>query len=249
MSADIDKLAHILHKSKMSVAFTGAGISAESGIPTYRDDDGLWKKYDPDKCVSIQGFMNDPRYYWTYFREVRYPCFKKAKPNNGHKALSDLEKMGKLDCVITQNVDGLHQEAGSKNVIELHGNTRVFYCLDCKKEYSIDEAYIRLEKGGIPHCDCGGLLRPAVVFFGEPLPITAFNRAKEKAERCDVMMAIGSSLQVYPAAGLLPLAKERGALVAVIDKKPVQGYDLNIVGPAAEVLPKIVDAVRKYGKE
>ena len=247
MPSDIETVAQLVVEAKRMVAFTGAGISAESGIPTYRDTDGLWTKYDPNKYASIDYFLHDPSYYWRFFREVRYPLlFEKAMPNPGHLALAELERRGPLCCVITQNIDGLHQEAGSKRVIELHGNTRIIRCLECMNELTAEKAYALTETQLPPPCPaCGGLLKPAVVFFGESLPEQAVRDAYDEAEICDVLLAIGSSLVVYPAAHIPVRAKECGARLVIISTEPTAMdsiADFVIHDKAGSILPIIAES-------
>ncbi len=215
----LDRLKELINSSTYLVVFTGAGISSESGIPTYRGDDGVWHKYDPEKYANISYFLKDPSYYWNFFKDVRYPVLKKAKPNKAHICLASLEEKGLLKTVITQNIDGLHQMAGSKNVLELHGNTRTIYCTTCKQTYSIEEIYKKVEKDQIPpKCQCGGILRPDVVFFGESLPFEVLEKAREESLKADLFMVIGSSLVVQPAASLPLLAKENHAKLVIINK-------------------------------
>jgi NAD-dependent deacetylase len=212
IAADIKNAQHM-------VAFTGAGISAESGIPTYRGEGGLWTKYDPNLYAHISYFRQNPSYYWNFFKDVRYPMLKEVKPNKAHLALAEIEDIGNLKTVITQNIDGLHQEAGSSSVIELHGTTRIIICMDCSKEYRMDEVYMKLEKQVPPLCSkCNGILRPAVVFFGEMLDPKTINRAYEEAGKSDFFLAVGSSLVIYPAADIPLRAKQTGAKLAIINK-------------------------------
>jgi len=216
-----DELRQIVSQAKRLVAFTGAGISAESGIPTYRGENGVWHKYDPAKYASISYFFQDPQYYWRFFQEVRYPALRGAKPNRAHMALARLEENGLLRAVITQNIDGLHQLAGSRRVLELHGNTRRISCLDCKKRYTMDEVYRQLEVQLPPACSaCGGSLRPEVVFFGESLPTAVLEEAIEETRQCDLFMVVGSSLVVRPAASLPVMAKQQGARLVIVNKEP-----------------------------
>lgn len=215
----IKAIAQDIKNSKNIVAFTGAGISAESGISTYRGEKGLWSKYDPNIYANINYFYQDPTYYWNFFREVRYPLLKKAKPNKGHLALVELEAKGNLKAIITQNIDGLHQEAGSSSVIELHGTTRIIRCMNCSQEYSMDEVFSRLKAENPPLCsECKGMLRPAVIFFGEPLVPQTLQLALKEADNCDFLLVVGSSLVVYPAADIPLRAKQRGAKLAIINK-------------------------------
>jgi NAD-dependent deacetylase len=226
------------------VAFTGAGISAESGIPTYRGEGGLWTKYDPSKYASIEHFSRNPSYYWSFFKEVRYPILKKVKPNKAHLALYEMEKTGNLETVITQNIDGLHQEAGSSFVIELHGTTRTIVCVDCSSKYTIEEAFAKLEKQIPPLCsECTGILRPDVIFFGEMLNPQILRNAYDEAGSCDFLLAVGSSLVVYPAADIPLRAKQAGAKLAIINKgsTPLDSVaDYVIDDAAGQVLPRIV---------
>jgi len=248
MHADIERVARLVGEARHIVAFTGAGISAESGIPTYRDAGGLWYKYDPNKYANIDYFLQDPSYYWQFFREVRYPLlFEEAKPNPGHLALAELEAHGPLRCVITQNIDGLHQEAGSQRVIELHGNTRIIRCLDCSKEYGAQRVYQLTETHMPPPCpDCGGLLKPAVVFFGEQLPEEAVRQAYDEAESCDLFLVVGSSLVVYPAAHIPVRAKECGARLVIVNKEPTVMDDMAdaiVHEEAGTALPHIAETL------
>jgi len=244
----VKALASDIKKSKYIVAFTGAGHSAESGIPTYRGESGLWGKYDPSIYANINYFLQDSSYYWNFFRELRYPLLMKAKPNKGHLALAELETMGKLKAVITQNIDGLHQEAGSSSVIELHGTSRIIYCMNCAQEYSLDEVFSILEEELPPPCrNCQGKLRPAVVFFGEPLAPLTLQSAYEEAEKCDFLLAIGSSLVVYPAADIPLRAKQRGAKLAIINKDPTSLDDMAdyvINDEAGKTLSRIIQILK-----
>lgn len=240
----IKAVASKIKNSKDIVVFTGAGISAESGIPTYRGEDGLWSKYDPNIYANITYFHQDPSYYWNFFREVRYPMIKKVKPNKAHQALAELETTGYLRTVITQNIDGLHQEAGSSSVIELHGTTRIIYCLNCSHEYSMDEVFSLLEVQIPPLCsECKGQLRPAVVFFGEALNSEILRLAFEEAENCDLLIAVGSSLVVYPAADIPLIAKQGGGTLVIINKQktPLDVMaDYVINDEAGRILPQII---------
>jgi NAD-dependent deacetylase len=238
---------HLMRSASRIVAFTGAGISAESGIPTNRDTpDGLWTRYDPDKFANLDYFLRDPSLFWRFFQDVRYQAIKTARPNPGHRALAALERTGRLKAVITQNIDGLHQEAGSREVIELHGNTRVIGCLSCGATYTMDEIHRQLRTQLPPPCRrCGGRLKPQVVFFGESLPEHALQRAAEWVDDCDLLLAVGSSLVVYPAAFLPEQAKRRGARLVIINKTPTRAdavADAVLRAPAGEVLPRLAEA-------
>ncbi|MEF8824307.1 MAG: NAD-dependent deacylase [Desulfohalobiaceae bacterium] len=213
-------LRAMLESSSHLLAFTGAGISAESGIPIYRGADGLWNKYDPNKVADADYFFHNPAYYWQFVRDVRYPALRDAAPNQGHRALAELERMGLLKALVTQNVDGLHQDAGSENVLELHGNTRRIRCLDCGGGYVLEALEDRMRGEMPPSCpDCGGLLKPDVVLFGESLPEGALQEAVRQSRSCDCFLAIGSSLVVQPAASLPMMAKQAGAGLVIVNKE------------------------------
>lgn len=239
----ITKLSEIISNAKKMVAFTGAGLSADSGIPTYRGAGGLWSKYDPSKYADYDYFLQDPSYYWRFFKEQRYPMLRDAKPNAAHFALVELEKQGILIQVITQNIDGLHQLAGQSNVCELHGNTRQIVCLGCRKKLPMDEIYSRLETELPPMCQCGGVLKPDVVLFGEALPQEAINKAWQAAQACDTFLVVGSSLVVYPAAQIPVIAKDNGAALVIINIDPTpMDYDADLVinKNASEILSPLV---------
>lgn len=239
----IKELRDLVANSKKLVAFTGAGISADSGISTFRGVGGLWSKYDPDIYANVNIFMQDSTYYWNFFKDERYPVIKNAKPNTAHYALVELEKQKKLYRVITQNIDGLHQMAGQSYVIELHGNTRKIKCLNCEESYQWDEVYNQLEIEIPPRCkSCGGRLKPTTILFGEPLPQKALDEAVIAAKNCDVFLVLGSSLVVYPAAQLPVIAKENNAKLAIINIDPTHLdniADIVIHDNASRVLSKI----------
>lgn len=244
MENEANKLKKLFAKSKKIVAFTGAGFSSESGIPTYRGVGGLWTKYDPMKYANIDYFMNDPSYYWSFFRDVRYKIIKNAKPNPAHYALVELERQNKLMTVITQNIDGLHQIAGSSKVIELHGNTRQIYCIDCSRMISIDDAFKMLKNKFPPLCQyCNGILRPNTVFFGEPLSEKVINEAVIFSKNCDLFLSMGSSLVVSPASYLPQIAKEENASLVIVNIDPTTlDYlaDIVIHDKASKILSKLI---------
>src|SRR5206468_7807147 len=185
--------------ARSAVALTGAGVSAESGMPTFRGEGGLWTKYDPIKVSSIDTFLADPTGYWEVARE-RGGLALAARPNPGHEALAALESQGRLVAVITQNTDGLHEAAGSRRVVELHGSGRTVECLACGAREPRAEVQARLEVEMPPRCrSCGGaILKPTVVLFGEPMPVAAVDEALELARAAEVILVVGSSLVVYP---------------------------------------------------
>ena len=243
MKEAISKLKEYISESEKIVAFTGAGFSAESGISTFRGAGGLWSKYDPSIYADINYFIQDPTYYWSFFRDERYPTIKKAKPNEGHYALVELEKRGKLYRVITQNIDGLHQVAGLSDVIELHGNTRKILCTGCNKTYTMDEAYEKLKKELPPRCSCGAVLKPGTVLFGEPLPQVALDMAQLASKNCDMFLVLGSSLVVYPAASMPRIAKRNGAILVIINIDPTpldDTADLVINDSTSKILPELI---------
>lgn len=245
--AALDEAAALLTRSRSTVAFTGAGISAESGIPVYRGEGGLWTKFDPYKVAHIDTFLRDPAQYWSYSLNHRRTD---AMPNPAHHALVDLEQRGHLEAVVTQNTDGLHQKAGSSRVIELHGSSHAVVCLNCHRRFPrLDIDRINREHCP-PNCpSCGGrFLKPTVVMFGEPLPVEALDAAQALARAADLLLIVGSSLQVYPAAGIPRVAREHGAQLCIINAEPTPFDDMAAVvihGKAGEVLPAILQRMTK----
>jgi NAD-dependent deacetylase len=226
---------------------TGAGVSAESGIPTFRGDGGLWTKFDPIKVASIEYFMADPTAYWKVSKD-RGRLALAARPNPGHDALAALEAAGHLAAVVTQNTDGLHQESGSRNVIEVHGSGRTVQCLDCGNREPRSEVQARLEVQMPPRCKvCGGVfLKPTVVLFGEAMPQAAIQEAFALARQADVMLVVGTSLVVYPAADIPLVAVRAGAKLVVVNAEPTPFDELAEVvirGKSGEVLPEIVELI------
>ena len=248
---DILKAAELIKKANKIVALTGAGISVESGIPDFRGPSGLWKKYNPE-IASISFFLKNPEEFWKFSLEV-WKTLKRAKPNPAHKALVELEKMGKLHCIITQNIDGLHQKAGSKKVLEIHGSANWLICTSCRARHP-SEAVIKQLKSGmkVPICDlCGGLLRPEAVLFGDMLPQDVFSEAVGEASTSDLMLIVGSSLVVFPAAQLPIFAKKNGAKIILINLEKTwfdERADVTIHGKAGVILPKIVKNLKKLLK-
>jgi NAD-dependent deacetylase len=244
---DKEKLAEaiaLLRAAKKVSALTGAGVSKESGIPTFREaQTGLWAKYDPEKLATPEGFLNDPPLVWTWY-DYRRDLVSQAKPNSGHIALVDLQDILPV-TVITQNVDGLHARAGSKDIIELHGSILKFFCFD--KRHTADNVPSGLAEP--PPCTiCGAMLRPAVVWFGEALPPGAMEQASECMQSSDVVLVIGTSGLVHPAAGLPYLARRAGAKVIEInpDTTPITDIaDIFLAGPSGTVLPALVAGLRR----
>lgn len=245
ISNNIVKLAEIVMSSSSIVAFTGAGISTESGIPDYRGPGGVWERQAPPTIGDFLENEATRREFWAARRD-RYAELLSKRPNQGHAALVALERSGRLSAVITQNIDGLHQAAGNSpdKVIELHGTTHLIQCADCGSEWSGKAIQERLDAGeDVPTCEnCGGILRSGTILFGEPLPRVALDRALAAARTCDLMLVIGSSLIVNPAAQIPLLAKRAGARLAIINRlsTPLDGYaDVHIVGEAGPTLADI----------
>jgi len=239
----IQQAAQAVRSARRTIALTGAGISAESGIPTFRDPGGLWDRYDPEEYATIEAFQRNPGKVWTMMRD--FTQLKTAKPNPGHFGLAQLEQMGLLHCIITQNVDNLHQAAGSRDVIEFHGNMRQVVCLSCRKVLPLDEISLATLP---PYCGCGGVFKPAGVFFGEPIPPHALYRSQEEAQSCDLMLVIGTSAVVYPAAAMPRLAKEAGARVIEINPEhtDLTGWVSDFIIPekAGIAIPQIIAAIK-----
>ena len=232
-----DTVAQKLKDSRKIVFVTGAGISQESGIPTFRGKDGYWRKYDPMKLASIDAFYDDPKLVWEWYEDRRKNILD-VKPNEGHFAISQMEEFKDV-VVLTQNIDGLHQRSGSTNVLELHGSIIRIKCTVCDFTDNITENFESLP----PKCKCGGMLRPDVVWFGESLPQNIWQSAIKEASVCDVMVIVGTSLVVSPANTLPVYAKQNGAiLIEVNPEKTVMSNDmaLSIQATSAEVLPKIL---------
>ncbi len=239
----MQKAAELLAGARAGLALTGAGISAESGIPTFRGEGGLWSTYDPIKVATIDSFLEDPKTYWTVARE-RGPAVISAEPNPGHYALARMEQAGHLIAVATQNTDGLHQDAGSERVIELHGSGRNVQCLDCGTREPRRDVQARLEFQMPPRCRvCGGMfLKPTVVLFGEPMPVAEVEEAMELAREADVMLVVGTSLAVYPAAEIPVVAANSGATLIIVNAEPTpldSRAEVLLRGRSGEVLPEL----------
>ena len=232
-----DTVAQKLKDSRKIVFVTGAGISQESGIPTFRGKDGYWRRYDPMKLASIDAFYDDPKLVWEWYEDRRKNILD-VKPNEGHFAISQMEEFKDV-VVLTQNIDGLHQRSGSTNVLELHGSIIRIKCTVCDFIDNITENFESLP----PKCKCGSMLRPDVVWFGEPLPQNIWQSAIKEASICDVMIIVGTSLVVSPANTLPVYAKQNGAiLIEVNPEKTVMSNDmtLSIQATSVGVLPKML---------
>jgi NAD-dependent deacetylase len=247
--SDLDPIVRALREARAVVVLTGAGISAESGIPTFRDAmDGMWAKFDPEELATPEAFARNPELVSKWYDERRVRCLS-VKPNAGHEALARLEAWGEASAekrrltVITQNVDRLHHAAGSRNVIELHGNLVTWRCTSCGEE--------REERGGPfgaypPRCACGGSRRPGVVWFGELLPEKALRDTYEALRACDLFMSVGTSAVVEPAAGFLHEVRARGCDTVEINRDPTPATRLvtwSVQGRAGAILPKLLETL------
>ena len=240
----IKQAAEDLAAADKVTALTGAGISTESGIPPFRGKGGIWERYDPMEIAHIDALMKDPAKVWNIL--VKEMKVDTANPNDGHRGLAKLEKMGKLKTVITQNVDGLHQAAGNTDVIEFHGTFAWLRCMDCSRKYETREVDISQIP---PRCLCGGILRPDAVFFGEMIPQDALWRSRQIASDCDLMLVVGTSAVVQPAALMPVIAKESGAKVVEInpERTPLTDEisDYLIMGAAGDVMNKIIEKLEQ----
>jgi len=232
-------IEHLRNADSVSV-LTGAGISAESGVPTFRGEEGLWKRFRPEELANFQAFIRNPNLVWEWY-SYRRKLIHEVKPNPGHRALVDLERRVSDFTLVTQNVDNLHSRAGSKNVLELHGNIERSYCIDCRKD--APDALLDATQGA-PRCDaCGGLIRPDVVWFGEMLPVGIFAKAEAAARRCQVFLSIGTSSVVYPAASLPVTALEHGAYVVEINREETELSSRaheTLLGQSGVILPQLL---------
>jgi len=245
-----EQVAELIINSKRCMVFSGAGISTESGIPDFRGEDGIWTKMDPED-FTIQRFVARPevrKLQWKLLSEGG--LIKDVRPNAAHYAVAELEKMGKLDCVVTQNIDNLHQLAGvpDEKVFELHGNMQYVRCLGCHKRYPTAEIIARLAKEELPECEaCKGILKPDAVYFGEMLPQAVLSEASRRANQCDLCIVVGSTLVVYPAAYIPEYAHQAGAKIVIINigSTPMDSRaTVRIEGKAGETLDRVMQYVR-----
>lgn len=239
-----DELIERLKTARYIVVFTGAGISAESGIPTFRGDDGLWKKFRPEELANFNAFMRNPDLVWQWY-QYRRKIIHETQPNPGHYAIVELEKYYNV-TVVTQNVDNLHGRAGSKKILELHGNIERNFCVDCRTFYY--KPYFEFGDEA-PKCDkCGGLVRPDVVWFGEMLPAGVFEEAEKLAAKSDICFVIGTSAVVYPAAYIPISAKSGGSFVIEINIEATEltySAHCSFFGKSGEIMPLILNEVKK----
>ncbi len=241
----LEQTADLLRHASFPVCLTGAGMSTASGIPDFRSPDtGLWTKVDPMKAASIDAFLDDPVEFWSFYRH-RLGALDTAEPNPAHYALAKLEKAGYLKALITQNIDRLHRRAGSNAIAEVHGSIDTAVCLTCGRTYPHDRMVEALvEPNGLPRCDCGRILKPGVIFFGEALPDDQYALAVSWAQRADVMLVAGSSLVVWPVAGLPDITLRSGGKLIILTASETP-YDQRATildaRPLEEILPRLAD--------
>jgi len=253
MEDKLKQVAQWIVTSKRVIVFSGAGLSTESGIPDFRSPGGVWDRYNPEDFY-FQNFLASEasrEKYWQMATEM-YEPIKTAQPNRAHLAIAELEKLGKLDCVITQNIDGLHFKAGNseEKVIQLHGTAIFVSCLSCKKRYDRNEIQERIKEGEkAPRCDdCGGLLKPATISFGQSMPEKETEEAYHRSSLCDLFMVVGSSLVVQPAASMPLVAKRNGAKLVIINRDPTpydDMADLVVHSQAGPTLGSILEHVKR----
>jgi NAD-dependent deacetylase len=244
MSAE--RLAALIRERQPCVVLTGAGVSTESGIPDFRSPTGLWAQFDPLEFGSIDAFRRDPIKVWSFYKP-RISMLTDARPNPAHIALAELEQQGLVQAVVTQNIDLLHERAGSREVVEVHGSIRTATCPGCGARYELEQLLALLAEADAPACPvCGEIVKPDVVFFGELLPPEAIDRAYKLARAAALMLVVGSALEVHPIAGLPEETLAAGGKLAIINRGPTP-YDgranLRIDGSAGEVLPAVVAAL------
>lgn len=238
------RLTELLEAADSVCVLTGSGISAESGIATFRGPEGLWAKFKPHELANFDAFIRNPELVWEWYT-YRKTVISQAQPNAGHHALVEMETLIPDFTLVTQNVDNLHARAGAKKVLELHGNVERSYCIECGV-FAAD--LILAAKGEAPRCtQCGGLLRPDVVWFGELLPQMVLQEAFRAAERCDLFLCVGTSGLVYPAAGIPLVAREQGSYVVEVNTEPTElsrRCSETLLGKAGEILPLLTNIVR-----
>jgi len=247
-SAGADRLAGLIRESDTVVALTGAGISVPSGIPDFRSPGtGLWEKVDPMEVAHIDVFRSDPARFWSFYGE-RFTALRDVRPNRAHLVLAELERRGQLAAVITQNIDMLHRRAGTRELIEVHGSIEQAQCPGCGTQLPLEETQARRDSDpeGVPRCDCGHALKPGVVLFGELLPQLALARAEELAEGADLLLCVGSSLEVYPVASLPFITRAAGGRVALVTRSgtPVDHLaEVKLDGDVVDELEAVLSAL------
>ncbi len=238
-----DETIELLAGMESIAVLTGAGISAESGVATFRDKDGLWSRFNPAELASMDGFLANPQLVWDWY-QYRRGIIDSVQPNPGHRALAEMEELFPRFTLSTQNVDRLHQSAGSRKVLELHGNIIDNFCVDCRKTFEFPTGEIE----EIPRCECGGLIRPSVVWFGEMLPEDVLRASDMAARQAQVYFSIGTSAEVFPAAQLPLIAQNHGAVLVEINPHETQlssVADFSLRMPAGEALPALVERIKQ----
>jgi NAD-dependent protein deacetylase/lipoamidase len=243
----VSELAELIRRRQSCVVLTGAGVSTESGIPDFRSATGLWAQFDPREYATLEAFRSDPRKVWSFYKP-RIAALTEADPNPAHLALAELERLGFVQAIVTQNIDLLHERAGSREVVEVHGSIRTASCPGCGERYPLELVLELLETADAPECPaCGRVLKPDVVFFGELLRVEAIDRATELARGAALLLVVGSALEVYPVAGMPRETLAAGGALAIVNRGPTP-FDgealLRVDGSAGDVLPQVVDAVR-----
>jgi NAD-dependent deacetylase len=240
----IRTLAGLLRERQPCVVLTGAGISTESGIPDFRSPSGIWAEYDPMEYATIDAFRRDPVKVWEFYA-LRFEVLTRAEPNIGHLALAELERRELVEAIVTQNIDGLHERAGSQDVVEVHGSIRTASCLECGERVALEAVVEALQEQPAPPCPgCGSIVKPDVVMFGEFLPVEAMDRAVGLARRAPLLLVVGSSLEVYPVAGLPEESVSAGGALAIVNHTPTPFDGLasvRIDGGAGETLSALVE--------
>jgi NAD-dependent deacetylase len=242
---DAAALAQLIREHQPCVVLTGAGVSTESGIPDFRSPTGIWAQFDPLEYASLPAFRADPEKVWRFYKP-RTAMLTRAEPNAAHLALAALERAGFVTAVVTQNIDLLHERAGTQNLVEVHGSIRTASCPECGSSYGRDEVVAQLETADAPACArCGAILKPDVVFFGELLPPAAIERAFELARSARLLLVVGSALEVYPVAALPEETLAAGGALAIVNKgrTPYDHRALKLDAPAAEVLAEVAEAL------
>jgi NAD-dependent deacetylase len=246
VAGTVSELAALVREGQPCVVLTGAGISTESGIPDFRSPSGVWAEHDPMEYATIAAFRRDPSKVWEFYA-LRLELLTTAEPNEGHFALAELERRGLVEAVVTQNIDGLHERAGSQTVVEVHGSIRSASCLECGERLPLEEVVAALQLAPAPPCPrCGAVLKPDVVMFGELLPAAAIDRAVALAQRAGLLLVVGSSLEVHPIAGLPAETVSAGGALAIVNQGPTP-FDylasIRIDGGAGETLSALAEAV------
>jgi NAD-dependent deacetylase len=242
------RLAELIRTRQPCVALTGAGVSTESGIPDFRSPDGLWAEFDPMDYASLASFQHDPVRIWDFYAR-RFAFLVEAEPNDGHRALARLEALGLVEAVVTQNIDLLHERAGSRDVVEVHGSIRRAVCLSCGAAEPLSRVLEQLADAPAPRCPgCDAVLKPDVVFFGELLPVAAIDRAIQLAQRARLLLVVGSSLEVHPVAGLPFETLATGGALAIVNRGPTPldaHADVRLDGSAGDILREVASLLEE----